>query len=886
VASGGCGEQRNPVERHRLTDGQGKGLDRMTDLRIVAVVAPSGSIESVLELSSLVPRESRLTRIFYVRVSRPEYERLRAALGPGVARAGDGDRLEPGRSYLMPADAIVGVDRGRFRIRPLPAQATERAQPLDHLLCSIARAAGSRAAVAFLGEIEGDGGAGIQAIEEAGGLALVFDRGRRGAEELVASQGAILRINEDLEAINSQLRDQLGQLEELRADLERANRELDRHGRQQAALARLGARALHSGIRELFDETCDVVRATLGLERTELLALEDRDRGLVVAAGSGPGADIGSSIGMEAPIARLLRRSGLLAVRDADPDLATPPRLRELGIESSLFAPIRDRDQVYGAIGAHASRGRRFDADEMAFLSAVADMLAGAVSREKAVALLHHSEQRHRRQRDELASIYDTAPVGLAILDRPGRVVKLNRFLADLVGIDPDRHENEPAWSLIEETLAPLVTRMFATGERCLDILQATDAAGYQAWWMCSVAPLSWRADRFEEASCVVHDMTDQIRSEEAVRDASRRKDEFLALLGHELRNPLAAIAAAAELRGARSLEPERRAELDEIISRQVAHMKRLIDGLLDLTRIGRGTIEIERASVDLGAVVREAVEAQEIQAPEGLRIVVEHGDGPLRVEGDRERLFQVVTNLIGNSIKFTPPPGRIEILVSREGEAAVVRVRDEGVGIEPDLLEHLFEPFRQGDHHAILSAGGLGLGLSLAHRIAELHGGALTARSEGPGAGAELELSIPLAAVEVAEEVSPLDPPADRRALRIVVIEDNRDVARVIVALLGIAGHDVTVAHDGESGLAAVAEHDPDVVVCDLGLPGKLDGYDVGRRLAKNGDGRERVLLALSGYGTPDAVARARRAGFHEHLTKPTSGPEIEEAIARCRAN
>jgi signal transduction histidine kinase/ActR/RegA family two-component response regulator len=361
----------------------------------------------------------------------------------------------------------------------------------------------------------------------------------------------------------------------------------------------------------------------------------------------------------------------------------------------------------------------------------------------------------------------------------------------------------------------------------------------------------------------------DRQRSEALRRlaEADRHKDEFLALLGHELRNPLAPITTALELMDQRS-DPCCRRER-AVLRRQVEHMKRLVDDLMDVSRVTRGKIELRSEVLELSAVVAHAVEmASPLLEQRGHRLSTAVPEG-LRIHADPFRLCQIVSNLLTNAATYTDRGGRVTLAARREGDAVVLDVTDSGHGIEPALLPHLFELFVQGDRALDRAQGGLGLGLPLARMLAELHGGTLAARSEGPERGSTFSLRLPLAQAEVTPPAAVVA--AVPRGRRVLVVDDNRDAADLLASLLKESGYEVTVAYDGPEAVAAAARAVPDVALLDLGLPG-MDGYELAERLQATRAGAPLQLIALSGYGLDADRSRSRAVGFDIHLVKPVA--------------
>ncbi len=367
----------------------------------------------------------------------------------------------------------------------------------------------------------------------------------------------------------------------------------------------------------------------------------------------------------------------------------------------------------------------------------------------------------------------------------------------------------------------------------------------------------------------------------EQLAESDRRKNEFFGILSHELRNPLAPIRNALHLLARAPDDPARAARAREVINRQIGHLSRLVDDLLDLTRITRGSIQLVRERLDLARVVRDTVEDHRAGFDAiGVALVLQLPPAPLHVEGDETRLAQVVGNLLANSAKFTPRGGAVTVrLEEGQGRAALLEVRDTGEGIEPDVLPRIFEPFSQADRSLARSRGGLGLGLSLVKRLVELHGGTVSATSAGRGAGTEVAVRLPLLdpPLAAAEAAAPRVP---TRVAHVLVVEDNADAAETLREALELEGMEVTLAPDGEAGLAAARRRAPDLVICDIGLPGDLDGYGVARAMRADPGLRRVPLVALTGYVGPEDRARAREAGFDLHLGKPTRLADLLGAI------
>jgi CheY-like chemotaxis protein/two-component sensor histidine kinase len=369
-----------------------------------------------------------------------------------------------------------------------------------------------------------------------------------------------------------------------------------------------------------------------------------------------------------------------------------------------------------------------------------------------------------------------------------------------------------------------------------------------------------------------------------ALEEASRLKDNFLAMLAHELRNPLAPIRNGLQL--LRMVDPasEPAAQARAIMERQVDHLVRLVDDLMDVSRVTRGKIEVRREPVDLGSIVLSAVETSRPAIEAGRhRFTLSLPAEPVVLDADFVRLAQVVANLLNNAAKYTDSGGEISLAALREHGEAVIRVRDNGIGIAPEMQARLFEMFAQAEDSLARSRGGLGIGLALARTLVELHDGRIEAHSAGRGAGTEFVVRLPLArrasrAVQ-AGKASPLAqaPPRERR--RVLVVDDNVDAARTLEALLRELGHDVEVAHDGRAALAAARERRPEVVLLDLSMPG-MDGIEVARALRRQPGFADVRFAAVTGLGQEADRRRTSEAGFDAHLVKPLSPEDLRRVL------
>jgi PAS domain S-box-containing protein len=391
----------------------------------------------------------------------------------------------------------------------------------------------------------------------------------------------------------------------------------------------------------------------------------------------------------------------------------------------------------------------------------------------------------------------------------------------------------------------------------------------------------------------ITRDITEQKRSEDELRRIAadlatedHRKSEFLATLAHELRNPLAPIRTGLDLMRVAPDDEATRARVHEMMDRQLGHLVHLVDDLLDVARITRGKIELKKEVVDLRTVVNMALETSAAQIEgSGHVLGVDLPGEPLEIEADVTRLVQVLSNLLNNAAKYTPPGGSITVSARREDGQAVVAVSDTGVGIAPQSLGAVFEMFTQVRSSLDRAQGGLGIGLSLVRRLVELHGGRVSAYSAGHGQGSTFTVQLPLrpagklASVPVPDQAAAEGEGAARH-LRVLVVDDNQDAAESLVALLGLLGHAARVAHDGPQGYRLAQEFRPDLVLMDIGLPG-MNGHEVARAIRHNPDLGNVVLIALTGWGASSDMAQSQEAGFDQHLTKPVSFEALEQALA-----
>lgn len=376
-------------------------------------------------------------------------------------------------------------------------------------------------------------------------------------------------------------------------------------------------------------------------------------------------------------------------------------------------------------------------------------------------------------------------------------------------------------------------------------------------------------------------DIDDLVRAEGALREAAERKDEFLAMLGHELRNPLAPVKTALDILELPDTTPAECGELRNMIRRQIRHLTRIVDDLLDVARISRGKVLLRKEPVDLVELVQTAVADYRVSIhASGLGLNMEIPSAPLWVEGDPTRICQIISNLLQNAAKFSESDGQVQVRLEQQDGHARLTIRDTGMGMEPATIERLFQPFNQADNSLARSRGGLGLGLALVRGLVELHGGSVRAESPGLGHGATMTVELPLTEQRPNVDTAPPAQPAKGR--RIVIIEDNADAANTLAHLLRRRGHQVSTAGHGIEGIALVQAHHAEVLLCDIGLPGELDGYGVARAIRSVMPPLPILMIALTGYGQDQDQQRAIEAGFTHHLTKPVEFDQIEAILGK----
>ena len=551
--------------------------------------------------------------------------------------------------------------------------------------------------------------------------------------------------------------------------------------------------------------------------------------------------------------------------------------------EHSIDVPLMKAGKRVAQLSVVSTASREWTSSEKELVRRVGDIVWPALEMARA-------DRRVTMNEERLRLAQGVAQIGTWEWDPETRLAWFSDESRQLLGLRAEEEEKETMQEEWKRNIHPkYLSQVYAMLEECATCRTCEIEYRYQhpehgERWIYSKAGLVEHAGhRHIVGICL--DVTGRRQAEEALKDVNRRKDEFLAMLAHELRNPLAPIRNAAQLLNVHSSGKPEIEWARAVIERQTKHLARLVDGLLDVSRMVSGQIALQKKPVELAEVVRDAVETcRPLIRLRKHHLGVQLPEQPVLLEADLTRLSQVISNLLNNAAKYTDDGGQIRLDATVDNGIVTLRVRDTGLGIDPQLLPHIFDLFTQAERTPDRSEGGLGIGLTLVKRLVELHGGAVEAHSEGLGSGAEFIVRLPVLArtAQPAAKIVgrvPVAAPADGRGLRILIVDDNVDAADSIAMLLNMEGHETRAVNTARAALLAVPDFRPEVVLLDIGLP-EMDGYEVARRLRAQNGHRGMRLVAVTGYGQPADRRRAHAAGFDEHMVKPVEPAALQDFL------
>lgn len=512
--------------------------------------------------------------------------------------------------------------------------------------------------------------------------------------------------------------------------------------------------------------------------------------------------------------------------------------------------------------------------DMQGAVSGISWIARDITERKRAYAALRESEA-------QLTALYEHNPAGVALSDlASGRFLRVNGTFVRILGYSRTEvlgHTMMELGMVASTEEREQVIGGLRQGETYSNREMMVRAKGGRPVFILASASVL----DIDGKQCVVNaaiDITERKTAEDALREVGRRKNEFVAMLSHELRNPIAAVSAAVDLMGMCAPDDPKLERARDAAQRQVRHIARLMDDLLDVARITHGTITLRAQESALDEIVETAVDAARSSLDAKGHVLRESlPPEPLRLQADPTRLAQVVATLLDNAAKYTPSGGHILVSAERDGDKAVLRVRDDGMGIPAGLLPHVFDLFAQGERSPARSEGGLGIGLTMVRRLVELHGGRVEARSDGPGMGSEFVIWLPLLPAQAQPPKSAKRDAGAGPPRRVLVVDDVADAADLLAMVIQMQGHDVQVARSGPAAIELAATYRPDVVLLDLGMP-DMDGYEVACRLRAQEGGERMTIIAVTGYGRDEDRERTRAAGFDHHMVKPLD----EDALRR----
>jgi PAS domain S-box-containing protein len=554
--------------------------------------------------------------------------------------------------------------------------------------------------------------------------------------------------------------------------------------------------------------------------------------------------------------------------------------LRALEIRGVVAAPLLNHDgEVMALVSVYFPKPHLASAAELRIFDLLISQATHLLERFQSVEALRRSQQ-------QFAALFEQAACGIARVDLDGRLTMVNDRYCQILGRPREELLGERILDFTHPDDVPrnaeLMDGAIQDARSYAMEKRYVRPNGTAVWTTVDVSTICDAHGKPVEVMGICQDISARKATEDALREADHRKDEFLATLAHELRNPLAPICNGLELLTGEGKDPEFFDDIHATLTRQAQHMVRLVDDLLDVSRITRGKIDLRKSRVDVASIIHNASEtAEPIINESGHRLALSLPDKPLIIDADASRLSQVVCNLLNNAAKYMQPGGEIALTADTADGDVLIRVRDSGIGIEPELLDKIFGLFTQVDRSMERSQSGLGVGLTIVKRLVEMHGGSVFARSDGLGRGSEFTVRLPLAADQTLD-----DREADRaqhepsRPKRVLVVDDNASVRKALVLLLESLGHEAHAAADGVEALAAAEALRPDVVLLDLAMP-RLNGFDAARGIRKQPWGRKMVLVALTGWGLEEHRRTTREAGFDHHFVKPVDGRALQALLS-----
>jgi len=629
----------------------------------------------------------------------------------------------------------------------------------------------------------------------------------------------------------------------------------------------------------------------LGVDRVVYATVDDSGQGVHVTHDWTDG-DLASLTGMSmrlddfGPAASAIRDGRRLVLADVDGDpLAAPfaPYYAAIGVRAALAVPLMKGGRLRAILSVHDAASHHWAEAEIGMADDMLDQTWSAVDSV-------HAHAELRDERDQSDYIFDSMAEGFTLLDNEWRIVRMNAEGLRLTRLSAEQAVGRTHWELWPGLVGTRLEQLYlqVKHERVAAHLDIPYARPDGDIWM------EVRAYPALDGGLALffRDITKRKQAEETLREADRRKDEFLAMLAHELRNPLAPISAAAELLQVGKLDDARVRQTSQVISRQVRHMTGLVNDLLDVSRVTRGLVGLELERLDLRHIVTDAIEqVTPLIRARGHHLALELAPQAPLVDGDRNRLVQVVANLLNNAAKYTAEGGQIGLRTEVREQSVLLHVSDNGIGMAPDLAARAFDLFSQAERSSDRSLGGLGLGLALVRSLVTLHGGTVHCTSPGLGQGSTFTVCLPLVALAEApattdREGEPAAPPAPQKArpLRIMVVDDNVDAASILAMLLEASGHEVAVQYGAHETLSAIRslgdKPRPDVFLLDIGLPG-MDGNELAQCLRAQAETAGAVLVAITGYGQDRDRALTAAAGFDHHLVKPVDIDALQAILA-----